>query len=763
MKQLFRTLLFLVGVLALPVHALAEALNLPIEFRPQNTLINYQDVRGVPISPTVGDPPGSNGLQPTGNESTGIFTPPTPGQFQGLMMFGGTTGLNGFNIDKIRSSSILRAGVTPFSAVVATEMHLPVAKGSGDFIMILRRAQIGAPYLIRGVSFSFGSIVPPPEKDELDLSLNGVPNTAYWLPEPFTTNNHVGASYYWSPHARQVYAIQPGPVSITWRKAASYSDSNPPPDTYTNVNGIVSFQTNGASIFLLHTVNYIASGSGVKLPRKMYWTQRGFQNLGVPIRVPTARVGAVNIVYNNNFPRTVDPDQEFSGVGSTLPTEGSTNAVLQELRTFWYDEQLGNAFAYNAEGRFFVELLGDLRSDGETREPLGIEIVDVSKQAIPSDITVELGERVIPPEGGSVEDLFPQQLSTSFTYLHDVAGAARTEIYALKETFNLNDYLVHWLEEGEAGLKWPRLFGRYNLAWPTNVSKFSHYVRPPAATEDEAAKTAVVLQPENAPNIEYQDALDRPRAKFTPDFKQVDTGNGLPVPGLILTFRTTIADGLNLFGRPLAAGDHAFSASSFATKIFGVGAALDGYLGMANPAANSGAVIGAGGSSASEPDLSFLDASAMSATPYIYLIPVGVDSMRSPPLGDSTEVRTWSVQDLAIPMPFNIGASGFSDKALFQSTDSLSEPLFALRKHQAFRPVSSRAYFSNNLYGSAGGLVRSQFTNNRLIGRSVWNSQWKLIIPGRTLLNNPNEGLERFIRTVNDIQLHFVTYSYSGN
>ena len=276
--------------------------------------------------------------------------------------------------------------------------------------------------------------------------------------------------------------------------------------------------------------------------------------------------------------------------------------------------------------------------------------------------------------------------------------------------------------------------------------------------------------PGNDGDTDWRDVLHRARtdnlladADVRRYCMQVDTGNGLPVPGLILTFRTTIADGLNLFGRPLAAGDHAFSASSFATKILGVGAALDGYLGMANPAANSGAVSGAGGSSAAEPDLSFLDASAMSATPYIYLIPVGVDSMRSPPLGDSTEVRTWSVQDLAIPMPFNIGASGFSDKALFQSTDSLSEPLFALRKHQAFRPVSSRAYFSNNLYGSAGGLVRSQFTNNRLIGRSVWNSQWKLIIPGRTLLNNPDEGLERFIRTVNDIQLHFVTYSYSGN
>jgi hypothetical protein len=60
-------------------------------------------------------------------------------------------------------------------------------------------------------------------------------------------------------------------------------------------------------------------------------------------------------------------------------------------------------------------------------------------------------------------------------------------------------------------------------------------------------------------------------------------------------------------------------------------------------------------------------------------------------------------------------------------------------------------------------MPRFEFTNNRLIGRSVWNSQWKLVIPGRTLLADPDEGLERFIRSVKDVKLHFVTYSYSGN
>jgi len=38
-----------------------------------------------------------------------------------------------------------------------------------------------------------------------------------------------------------------------------------------------------------------------------------------------------------------------------------------------------------------------------------------------------------------------------------------------------------------------------------------------------------------------------------------------------------------------------------------------------------------------------------------------------------------------------------------------------------------------------------------------------LIIPGKTLLADPNQGLQRFINSVKDIHLYFVTYSYSGN
>ena len=244
---------------------------------------------------------------------------------------------------------------------------------------------------------------------------------------------------------------------------------------------------------------------------------------------------------------------------------------------------------------------------------------------------------------------------------------------------------------------------------------------------------------------------------------QLDRGDGLAVPGLLIEFDTTIADGMNLFGQILAAGDHTYHKSAFATKIFGIGVALEGYKGMDTPFPNASAIGAAGASSPADPTLAFMDPTALAATPYVYLIPAGLDSMRSPPLGDESRVRTWSVQDVTIPIPFNIGNSDFSTKQLWQSSQSLSEPLFSVRKHQAFRPVPSAAVFTPNIYGSNAGLSRSQFTNSRLIGRSVWNSKWKLVIPGQTLLNNPSEGLDRFIQSVKDVKIHIVSYSFSGN
>ena len=93
--------------------------------------------------------------------------------------------------------------------------------------------------------------------------------------------------------------------------------------------------------------------------------------------------------------------------------------------------------------------------------------------------------------------------------------------------------------------------------------------------------------------------------------------------------------------------------------------------------------------------------------------------------------------------------------------------MFEIRKHSDFRAYHDSGYLNTD---------EMQY-DSRLIGRSVWNSKWLLIIPGQNLLYDGDEGLETFIhgpeviggtgeRTgfgVSDIKLFFQTYGYSGN
>ena len=59
--------------------------------------------------------------------------------------------------------------------------------------------------------------------------------------------------------------------------------------------------------------------------------------------------------------------------------------------------------------------------------------------------------------------------------------------------------------------------------------------------------------------------------------------------------------------------------------------------------------------------------------------------------------------------------------------------------------------------------VLDYHADTRLIGRSVWNTDWMMIIPGGTFLADPDEGLDTFIRSNTDILFLLQSYSYSGN
>lgn len=515
-----RTLTKFSGLLALAwaaIPAASAAVSTPLAIRLLDTFYNLQSQQGMPISEVFNSPSGSDGRLPGGQNESGSWNLVTSNQFQGVLGF--CAAPSATNHGALSISAWLQ-GTYSFSGQVAEAMQRPRAYSNANVVLVLRSAQVGAPYISRQIDLLFGSVIEVPETDETGISLTNVVKTSYWEAMPYGADQGTNSGYYWSPNARQVFAIQAGPIQVTWRKLTPYT-ADSVPTNYVNAFGAQSFQTNGSSVYLLRTVNYVAAGSAVKPPRRMYWTERNFRLSGKPINVPPSRVGSINVVYNSNFPRTVD--EEYHGPGYTSPTEGTTNAVLTELRTLWYDQSLGSIYAYNFEGRVFVEILGDLKPDGQSRAHLGFEIVDVAKQPEPADVTTDLGEQLLPPDPTDASVLYPEPLNSldnlSFAYAQYRAGSDRATLYATRETQHDNDYSVYWMYAGVAGLRWPEQFARYHMVWPAEAGKYSHYMRTLVDTEQAAMATAVALSSKNVPSIEYQDPLDCPRAKLTDDFR----------------------------------------------------------------------------------------------------------------------------------------------------------------------------------------------------------------------------------------------------
>jgi hypothetical protein len=235
-----------------------------------------------------------------------------------------------------------------------------------------------------------------------------------------------------------------------------------------------------------------------------------------------------------------------------------------------------------------------------------------------------------------------------------------------------------------------------------------------------------------------------------------------PQPGLIIPFSSAVISGKNFFGGPLEARDSAYDASQFSTRIRGVGAWFEDY---------NATTLG------------------VSETPRVYLLPIGKDVLR-PADANAFETRLWDVVDQVIPVPFPIGDNDIAQADFSPRSDSLSDGFTLERRIGRFR-----AYNFDQL-----GFNQQFSTDSRLIGRSVWNTQWILVIPGATFLADADEGLDRLVYGqdvadqvlagvsvtdypncqtlqaaqpqapptnapggIKDILLFFRTYAYSGN
>lgn len=225
-----------------------------------------------------------------------------------------------------------------------------------------------------------------------------------------------------------------------------------------------------------------------------------------------------------------------------------------------------------------------------------------------------------------------------------------------------------------------------------------------------------------------------PYRSFNPSAPVGTTGE----PGIVIDFPTTIQADLNFFNKPplLTGGDSFFPSDHFSIKIKGLGVWFSDYSPQ----------------------------NGLTSTPRCYLVPVGVDQIRIPGsqnLGSIRKVREWRVVDSIIPPPFDLGEEVFGQRLngwipSEQLPGTLLEP--RLRRN-----ASIRAYADGG--EDLGDIDESEFiTTSSLVGRSVWNSKWMLIIPGRFLQqSDPKQGIDRFIDTVSDIRLAFETYQFSGS
>ncbi len=222
---------------------------------------------------------------------------------------------------------------------------------------------------------------------------------------------------------------------------------------------------------------------------------------------------------------------------------------------------------------------------------------------------------------------------------------------------------------------------------------------------------------------------------------QSQDGLAFKEPALVIPFSTTIDFAKNFFGKDLAGGDNGFSSSHFATKIYAAGIYFDGY----NKVLQSGVY----------PQLA--------NQPYVYLIPAGSDNMRVP--GMDNTVLAYNVVNQVIPLPFPIG-SGHLDQSwadLYNDYTGGVDAQTKIRRHPLFRasttPTDVATYLSKDL-----------------IGRSVWNTEWVLIVPAGSLGADRVKVLKTFIEgidsnrdglpdqdAVQDIEIGFRSYSNNGN
>jgi hypothetical protein len=207
-------------------------------------------------------------------------------------------------------------------------------------------------------------------------------------------------------------------------------------------------------------------------------------------------------------------------------------------------------------------------------------------------------------------------------------------------------------------------------------------------------------------------------------------------PGLVIPFSTTVNLAENFFGKPLLGGETTFSSSDYAVKINAVGIDFVGYDG-----------------------LTIASADGLAVEPNVYLVPVGLDYMRAP-AGTTRKTLSFKVMDQVLPLPYEVGSAELNAMdwlATFSGLDGTTDSSATIRRHSTIR-------------------VSGDLSSSRLVGRSVWNDRWLLVIPASSLSSDRVRALKTFINGLDtdkdgridipgvaDIRIGIKSYARQGN
>jgi hypothetical protein len=221
--------------------------------------------------------------------------------------------------------------------------------------------------------------------------------------------------------------------------------------------------------------------------------------------------------------------------------------------------------------------------------------------------------------------------------------------------------------------------------------------------------------------------LINPNVLTLPEFKRFCTpfSTTLPrEPAIVIPFSSAVFSDQNFFGFSNAPGDTSFNDTQNAIKIRSFGLNFASYPNT-----------------------------LLAGSPVAYLVPVGADVLRSPGLARAT--REWKILDQALPVPFpNVSdvESAVSAANYTPVFGSMSGNFVAVR---TFPSISA---------SFTGPITQSTI----LVGRSVWNTRWALIIPAANMATaagvaGRDAALETFISNITDITLQIKAYAYTGN